>query len=63
LNNFKYRNTRKHLGHSSVTLREIIQWCEEKSEVPEDPDEVSCGGFKYKFKKSVRNKAVVLFII
>jgi hypothetical protein len=51
LNNYKYRNNRKHLGHSSATLQEIIQWCEEKSEVREDPDEVFCGGFEYKGHK------------
>jgi hypothetical protein len=37
LNNYKYRNNRKHLGHLSATLQEIIQWCEEKSE-PEEPE-------------------------
>jgi hypothetical protein len=41
LNYYKYRNNRKKLGHSSATLQEIIQWCEEKSE-PQEPDEVFC---------------------
>ena len=27
LNNYKYRNTRKRLGHSAATLQEIIKWC------------------------------------
>ena len=30
LNNYKYRNTRKNLGHSAATLQEIIQRCEDK---------------------------------
>ena len=61
-NNYKYRNTRKHLGHSSsAAFQEIIQWCEEKSEVP---DEVFCGGFEHKLKKkAVELKRLFLFII
>jgi hypothetical protein len=28
-------------------LNEIVEWCKSKLEVPEDDDEVFCGGYEY----------------
>ena len=47
--NLKYRQTTKRLGHSSVSIQELIDWCNEYSSLPEDLDEVFCGEFKFKF--------------
>ena len=46
LNNFLSYHRGKTLGTTGVTLHQLQQWANERSEVPDDDDEVFCGKFE-----------------
>jgi len=47
LNNLKARLKRENIGTSNATLSEIIDWCQERQEIPIDDDQIFCGGIHY----------------
>lgn len=47
LNNLKSRLKTKDIGKSDSNLSNIIEWCEERSAIPDEEDEVFCGGIDY----------------
>ena len=47
LNSLKSRIKQAKFGPSNSCLHEVVEWCKTKSEVPEDDDEVFCGGCEY----------------
>ena len=47
LNNLETRLKRENIGTSNATLSEIIDWCQERQEIPIDDDQIFCGGIHY----------------
>jgi len=47
LNNLESRMKEKKLGKSNNNLPELIKWCEERIEIPIEPDLDFCGGIEY----------------
>jgi hypothetical protein len=62
LTNLKARHNKKTLGASSVSLADLIEWCENKKLIPEDNDEVFVGTFTFKTNENNKIKYVRIFV-
>ena len=62
LNNLKSRLKEKKHGKSSTNLNEIIEWCNNKLEIPTDLDEPFCGGIDYDLDHKEQLKYLRIFI-
>ena len=47
-----HATTKCKLGHSSTNLQDIIDWCQNNCDVPDDPDQVFSAGLKKKKRKT-----------
>ena len=47
INNLKARIKQQKVGPSNCCLQELIEWSQLKRAIPEDDDEIFCGGFDY----------------
>ena len=47
INNLKGRLKRERLGAANCCLFELKMWCEKKRTIPDDEDEIFCGGFEF----------------
>ena len=47
LNNLKARIKKQDIGTTNATLSEIIDWCEARQDIPQDDDQIFCGGIDY----------------
>ena len=46
LNNLKSR-LRRNNNSKSTSFNKILAWCQQHAQIPDDLDEVFCGGFQY----------------
>ena len=62
LNNLKMRLKEKALGSSNGKISDLKNWCNERSEIPDNDDEVFCGGFEYKLDDEDSIEYLRLFV-
>jgi hypothetical protein len=51
INNLKSRLKENNLGKTKVDLNDLVEWCNNRLETPENPDEVFCGGIYYEISE------------
>ena len=60
LNNLKARVRTKCNGKTQNNINEIISWSEARTEIPDDPDQVFCGGIDYAIDEDNKDQLVKL---
>ena len=62
LNNLKSRFKANKYGKSQSTLSSIIEWCEQRKNIPNDDDEVFCGDYKYDLNEDDQVDTLCVFV-
>ena len=62
LNNMKYRLRQGGSTYKNKGLNEILNWCKEKASIPENENDIFCGGVNYNLDKNDKLIELNIFI-
>jgi hypothetical protein len=60
--NLKARIKENELGKTKVELYDLVDWCNERLQIPEDEDEVFCGDIHYKINNDDELEELRIFV-